>query len=81
VVGIRNGFWGLDDLPRYQEPQLPPGVSQIFYQIESPCHTGSARMGQNGAWLTSYWSGSDIPIPLYEIIDISDGKCKYLLRS
>ncbi|OXA64510.1 Glycoprotein 3-alpha-L-fucosyltransferase A [Folsomia candida] len=71
VVGIRNGFWGEDEI--FPEQNLPSGTAQIFYQIESPSHTGSARLGQTGAWLASYWRGSDIPVLLYELMEKTGG--------
>ncbi len=85
VIGIRNGFWGLDYSSSYKEQHFPSGVTPIYWQNESPCHTGSARIGETGAWLVSYWRGSDIEIPPFELIeegtrDKSGVKCSLFLK-
>jgi glycoprotein 3-alpha-L-fucosyltransferase len=69
VIATNDGYYGTDSFP---EPKLPPGIHQITYLIESPCHTGSARLGINNAWIAGYSRSSDIPISYGNFIKINE---------
>jgi hypothetical protein len=79
VIGIRNGVWTQSG-EWMKELQLLDGVSQIFYQNESPCHSQSAQLGKTKAWLASYWRGSDIPGETFKFIRKKKGDQNYGMK-